>query len=234
MSVVNVIKNLSLVFLFAILALEGNAQMTIGLQGGGNLSTMDFTNNPDYKYTEVNYTKGFIGGLVIQFITEKHTGIQMELNYAQKGWVEIDTTFGKNLKNTNQMDYLELPILTHINMGAGNFRGLLNLGPYIGYALNRSYTITDEITGSSESHEYTFNKDLDNRIDFGLLVGFGFEYRFAFGKLATEARYAIGLGDVDKNKGSQAEVSQFRVIGVLLRYSIPLNRKSMESKTDPK
>ncbi len=234
MSETKVIKILYIVFFISILSLESNAQVTLGVQGGGNLSKMDFSYNPEYKYTKVNYTEGFIGGLVIQFLAEKHTGIEAEFNYAQKGWVEMDTTFGNNLKSRNKLDYVELPILTHINMGAGNFRGLFNLGPYIGYALNRRYTVTDENTGSSESHEYIFNKDSDNRIDFGLLVGFGFEYRFSFGKIATEARYSIGLGDLDKNKGSQAEVSQFRVLGVLLRYSVPLNAKAKESKKDQK
>ena len=80
--------------------------------------------------------------------------------------------------------------------------------------------------------EYTFDKDLDNRIDFGLLVGFGFEYRMSFGKLAVEARYSIGLGDIDKDKDSQSEVSQFRVLGIMARYSIPLNGKSATPKTD--
>ena len=229
----SVVKKLIVLFFLTALVFNSNAQVTIGVQGGGNLSTMSFDNNPEYKYTEVNYTQGFIGGLVLQFINVKHTGIQMEFNYSQKGWVEMDTTQGKNLKYNNRMDYLEFPILTHVNIGGGNFRGLLNLGPYLGYALNRSSQLTDLNTGSSESSNYTFDKDLDNRIDFGLLVGGGFEYRSSIGKIAVETRYSIGLGDIDKNKGNKSEVSQFRVLGVLVRYSIPLNANAAKAKTDP-
>ena len=206
--------------------------MTLGVQGGSNFSTMSFTNNPAYKYTEVNYVQGFIGGLVVQFIPNEHTGIQAEFNYSQKGWVEMDTTSGNNVKYQSKMDYLEFPILTHVNIGSGNFRGLFNLGPYIGYGLNRENTTSDLNAGTSVTEEYTFDKDLDNRIDFGLLVGFGFEYRMSFGKLAVEARYSIGLGDIDKDKDSQSEVSQFRVLGIMARYSIPLNGKSATPKKD--
>ena len=227
-----VVKFSSIFLLFTLLAWNSTAQVTVGIQGGGNLSTMDFANNVEYKYIEVKYTKGFIGGIVLQFISEKHTGIQAEFNFSQRGWVEMDTTSGNNLKYKNKMNYVEFPILTHVNIGGGKFRGLFNLGPYIGYALNRSYTETDVNTGSTTSFDYTFDKDLDNRIDFGLLVGFGFEYRSSFGKFATEARYSIGLGDIDKDKANQSEVSQYRILGVLVRYSIPLNGKSTKSKTD--
>ncbi|NJN27940.1 MAG: PorT family protein [Cyclobacteriaceae bacterium] len=214
----------------ALFAVDGVAQVTVGLHGGANFSRMDFTNNPEYKFTEIKAQSGFLGGVVVQFIPEKHAGLQAEFNYSQKGWIEMDTTMGKELQYKNKLDYVELPILTHINIGAGNFRGLLNLGPYLGYALNSSTKLTNLQTGTSQTTKHDFDNDKDNRIDFGLLLGFGFEYRLALGKLAIEARYSIGLGDLNKDKASQSEVSQFRVLGVLLRYSIPLQAR--ESKTD--
>jgi opacity protein-like surface antigen len=186
---------------------------------------MDFTNNPDYRFTEISYTQGFIGGLVVQFLGEKHAGVQFELNYTQRGWIEADTVGENNLKIKNKMDYIELPILTHVNIGGGKFRGLFNVGPYLGYALNRSITTKDENTGESEATKYTFNKDLDNRLDFGLLVGAGFEYRLNRSKLSAEARYSIGLGDINKDKIVESELSQFRIIAVLVRYTIPIGKR---------
>lgn len=197
-------------------------QFAIGFQGGSNLSQMDFTNNPEYRFTEINNSQGFIGGLVVQFVGEKHAGVQFELNYTQRGWIERDTVGTNNLKIENKMDYVEMPILTHINIGGGKFRGLFNLGPYLGYALNRSTSITDENTGNSSSTEYTFNNDIDNRIDFGILLGGGFEYRFERSKISAEARYSIGLGDISKVKVVQSELSQFRIVGILLRYTYQL------------
>ena len=185
---------------------------------------MDFTNNADYKFTEINYSQGFIGGVVVQFLGEKHAGVQFELNYSQRGWVETDTIGDNNIRYKNKMDYLELPILTHVNIGGGNFRGLFNLGPYLAYALNRSTTITDKNTGQSETNDYTFNKDLDNRLDFGLLLGAGFEYRLKKSKISVEARYTIGLGDINKDKVVKSELSQFRVLAILVRYTIPLGK----------
>jgi hypothetical protein len=57
----------------------------VGLQGGNNLSKMSFTNNQDYRFTEIDNQQGFIGGLVVQFLGEKHAGVQAEINYSQRG-----------------------------------------------------------------------------------------------------------------------------------------------------
>ncbi len=217
-------KKLFIFLLFLFILDKVNAQFHIGIQGGSNLSTMDFTNNLEYKFTEVNYTQGFIGGLVVQFINEKHTGVQAEINYSQKGWSENDTIGSNNLKYINKVSYIEMPIMTHINMGGGNFRGLFNIGPYIAYAISAKKSVKDLNTGSEESLDYTFNSDTDNRLDYGLMAGGGFEYRFPFGKLAAEARYTIGLGNINKVKAQESEVSQFRVISVLVRYTVPLNK----------
>lgn len=217
-------KKLFIFLLFLFILDKVNAQFHIGIQGGSNLSTMDFTNNLEYKFTEVNYTQGFVGGLVVQFINEKHTGVQAEINYSQKGWSENDTIGSNNLKYINKVSYIEMPIMTHINMGGGNFRGLFNIGPYIAYAISAKKSVKDLNTGSEESIHYPFNSDTDNRLDYGLMAGGGLEYRFPFGKLAAEARYTIGLGNINKVKARESEVSQFRVISVLVRYTVPLNK----------
>ena len=217
-------KLLSVLLFIVCSYIQVYSQVTIGLQGGSNLSQMDFTNNSEYKFTEIKYAQGFIGGFVLQYLGEKHAGVQFELNYSQRGWVEMDTIGANNLRIKNKMDYLEIPILTHINMGGGKFRGVFNLGPYIAYALNRSITETDEDTGASETIDYTFDSELDNRLDFGLLLGAGFEYRLRKSKLTAEARYTVGLGDINKDKAVESEVSQFRIVAVLVRYTFQVGK----------
>lgn len=219
-------KIISIIILLTVLHVEAKAQFSIGIQGGSNLSKMDFTNNPEYRFTEVNYTQGFIGGFVVQYLNDKHAGVRVEFNYTQRGWNENDTTADNNLKFKNQINYIEMPILTHVNIGGGKLRGLFHIGPYIAYAVSAKKSVKDLNSGSEESSDYTFNSDTDNRLDFGLMTGGGMEYRFPFGKFAAEARYTIGLGDINKIKIQKSELSQFRVISVLLRFTIPLIKPS--------
>lgn len=217
--------NKLLLFLLCLFFLhEASAQFSVGIQGGGNLSKMDFANNTNYVHTEINYTQGFIGGVVVQFLNEKHAGVQAEFNYTQRGWIENDTIGDNNLKYKNRINYIEMPIMTHVNIGGGKLRGLFNVGPYIAYAVSAEKSVKDLNSGSEESSDYTFNSDTDNRLDFGLSTGGGFEYRFSFGKFAAEARYTFGLGDINKVKKLQSELSQFRIISVLVRFTMPLTK----------
>jgi len=209
------------------------AQFSIGLQGGANLSRMDFTNNPDYRYTEINDQQGLVGGIVLQFMGNKHTGVQAEFNYTQRGWIENDTTGVDDLKYKNQMDYIEIPILSRITIGGKRLKGIFNIGPYLGFGLNRTITTENITTGSSESIEYVFDSKKDNQFDFGLMAGGGIEYQLNFGKIAAEARYTVGLGDINKEKTYQSEVSQFRIISILLRYTFSLGKQKPNPETDP-
>ncbi len=210
------------------LPLLASAQFSIGFQGGGNLSKMDFTNNQEYTYTEIDNKQGFTGGIVLQFLGEKHAGVQAEFNYSQRGWIENDTSGVEYFRYKNKMDYLEMPIISHINIGGGKLRGVFNIGPYVGYALNRSITTENVDTGTSETTEYSFDNKRDNQFDFGLIVGGGMEYRLKVGKITAEARYTVGLGDINKEKIYQSELSQFRIITILARYTFPL----IKPKTD--
>ncbi len=223
-------KKLILFLLSLFFAVEANAQFLIGIQGGSNFAKMDFTNNQEYKFTKVNYNQGFIGGVVIQYLNEKHAGIQGELNFTQRGWSENDTIGDNNLKYNNSFNYLELPMLTHVNIGGGKLRGLFNLGPYIAYAISAKKSVKDLNTGIESSTDYTFDSNTDNRLDYGLAIGAGMEYRFSFGKFAAEARYTFGLGDFNKVKIQQSELSQSRVIAVLVRFTVPLVKPETDQK----
>lgn len=233
LSIFKMIKNLCLVVVLLLSFAGAQAQVYLGFQGGVNASKMSFTNNVDYNFIEIGYERGFIGGLVFQYLGDKHAGLQIEGNYSQRGWVVNDTTSGNVTDTINRMNYIEMPILTHINIGSGKLRGLFQLGPYLGYALNRETTVRNTDTGAEETQSYEFDNDKDGRVDFGLITGAGFEYRLPFGKFAVEARYLIGLGDVDKVKSTQSEVSQFRVACILVRFTVPLRKENPTPTINP-
>lgn len=85
-------------------------------------------------------------GLTARYISEKYfsmiCGIQMELNYSQRGWKEVyEDETGDTYHRA--MNYLELPILAHLAFGKDEGNGLrfiVNLGPQFGYLLNEKET----------------------------------------------------------------------------------------------
>ena len=70
------------------------------------------------------------------------------------------------------------------------------MGFFTGYAL--SSTETFFYPGGSETNEYIFDPDRDNRIEYGLQGGGGFKRQFGFGVLQLEGNFIFTLNSVYK------------------------------------
>lgn len=207
------------------------AQTSLGLHGGVNFAKMDFTRNPDFRGVEIQMRQGFQFGVFYRLMSRQLTGIAFELNYSQQGWNEgVDTTAATRYQR--QIDYITLPLLTHFNIGKDRFRVLIEIGPYVGYAMQSSEIIVNNNTGAAESLPYEYSEELDNRIDFGLIIGGGFEYHLGAVAFQGVARYGYGLGNIFQKRGDAAELSQNRVITVMAGIVIPLRKTSATPRTD--
>lgn len=110
-----------IVLTFAAVSLPALAQIgelrnniAVGVNGGMNFSNVSFT--PKIKQKTTN---GMTGGLTVRYISEKYfamiCGLQMELNYSQRGWTEL---IEENTDTySREMNYLEIPFLAHLAFG---------------------------------------------------------------------------------------------------------------------
>jgi hypothetical protein len=210
--------------------IDARAQWAVGLRSGANLSTMDFTDNPEYRLEGPTYIEGFHGGLVLQYISQPHLGIQFELNYSQQGWGDkLDTA--TNTKYRRRINYIQLPFLAHAYIGKRKFRMNFDLGPYGAYALSSREYLKDETSGQETSEAYGFDKDDDNRLDYGLIAGAGFEYKFGYSTILATVRYALGFGNISNVRTTESETSQNRVLSISVGY---LYMFGEEKKPKPK
>lgn len=169
------------------------------------------------------------GGFAIRYISEKNLGLIGEINYSQQGWSEEfekdSKTAGKNYGHTHQLNYIEVPILTHIYFG-NKARFFLNLGPKLSFLVSEKETISPSLAGYLNStpeanrgfRSAHMQKDAERKFDYGLLVGGGLELRSGIGHFALEGRYYLGLGDIYKIKKGMLDRSANRVISVKLTY----------------
>lgn len=133
------------------------------------------------------------GGIALRYIAEKNVGIQAELSYSQRGWTESSSSSESFSK---QIDYIELPLLTHIYIGREKTRFFIQLGPKIRYAIQEKNTNT--YTNSTEHQHIT---PIENSFDYSLLGGIGLEIRTKkIGYFQLETRYDFGIGDVYSNR----------------------------------
>lgn len=176
------------------------AEIYVGIHGGVVASTMSWA--PKVAGTsriEQATILGGNGGLVFRYSKHKCCGLQLELDYMQRGWrekieVEETQTFGYY---NRRLDYLELPFLMHIYFGKKSWRGFFNLGPQIGYCLHESSSGVQHPTDTVQYHP------LDNPFDWGIAGGVGFYCRTEkAGVFQLEARFNYSLGDAFSNKKS--------------------------------
>ena len=162
-------------------------EYAVGIRGGATASWVSFsptvTANPLY---------GFQAGGVFRYISGKYFGVQVEANFTQRGWTEKVETY----KYTHQLNYIEVPFMSHIWFGRNTFRWFFNLGPSISYMIDDKVNST--VPDALQQARYTL--DVKNRFDYAIVVGTGFEFNTKrAGIYQLEARYSFGLGDMFPN-----------------------------------
>lgn len=168
----------------------------VGAQGGYMASMVYFS--PSVRQQPLKCYLGPTAGLVFRYAGHKVCGVQVELNYMQRGWQELDSEGGKGYRR--QLDYIEMPLLWHLYFG-NKFRGFLNLGPQIGYLVHEQQNdlsplpqAWEEGTSSKTAHQYA---KAEKPFDWGLAGGLGMYYRSKYaGVYQLEARFNYSLGSV--------------------------------------
>lgn len=199
-------------------------EFSFGLSGGTLFSEIDFV--PRVAQTSHN---GISIGVSSKYVSEKHLGIIAELNFSQRGWAEDFIDINTDFMYSRTMNFLELPLLTHIYFG-DKVKFIFNIGPQV------SYMLSDKAEMNSALSEYlndypNINPDgppigiqykaIDNKFDYGLLGGLGIEFSTPLGDFDLEGRYYFGLGDSfinDKSSSTNFSRSAHRYFQGKLTY----------------
>lgn len=207
---------------------EQRYNLAVGINGGMNLSSATFS--PSIRQQNL---PGINGGITARYISEKYLkaicGLQLELNFAQRGWDEYYQDY-PTLSYTRTMNYLEVPMLMH--MAFGRDRGVqffVHLGPQIAFLLGDSEKQDGDwegtlATGASlvtEQH----GKPIDNCFDYGITGGLGLELRTRAGNFLVEGRYYYALSDFyGSTKKDYFSRSAHGVITAKITYLFDLSR----------
>ncbi|MBQ8889138.1 MAG: PorT family protein [Bacteroidaceae bacterium] len=202
---------------------EVRNNLAVGINGGLNMSKVDFS--PSIKQNSLN---GMSFGVTARYISEKYfkmlCGIQVELNYSQRGWDE-KIEDGSNNTYSRTMNYLEIPLLAHLAFGKDatdrGVRFFLNLGPQFGLFLSEKEEMSDNWDVSARPNGVTqqYGKMVENKFDYGIVGGGGLEVSTGIGHFLLEGRYYYGLSDFYKStKKDEFGRSGHSYIGVRLTY----------------
>lgn len=190
------------IFLALMLPTVAFAQWRVGVNAGADYNHYSINTQfqSDYQYKD---RWGATLGIMGQYDFNDWLGVRAELDWTQKNYrmkrPVAGTTDYKYINN-----YLQLPVMASFSFGGEKIRGFFNGGIYTGYWLNSSRKGTDYNSFSDLHYDFSekveFNKDRDQRWDFGFVGGAGLEYRFAKHWAAqVELRYYHSTVSVQKD-----------------------------------
>jgi hypothetical protein len=187
-----------LAFLLSLVASSAFAQpmLTYGAKGGVTLANISIEDDDECCDMKVG---GAFGGFVDIGINDR-VSIQPELLFAMKG--AKDEEFGQTAKiNVN---YIDIPILVKGKFPTGG-----RVQPFITVGPSMNFRLSAKIKEGGQEDDI---KDEVESLDFSVVLGGG----IAVGPATVEARYDLGLKDVDKESGSV----KTRTILVLVGFGV--------------
>lgn len=199
-------KKILIVFVFALfVSLQSNAQagFRLGLKGGLNFASLDSD-------ADVNSRTGFHAGAFATIKLAKFA-IQPEIIYSSQGANFEVPSFDDIESNFN---YLNIPIMLKLYLIGG-----LNLqvGPQFGFLLNAESddNVLEDIIGDATGGEVSDLKDAYKGSDVSLGIGAGIDLPFG---LTADARYNLGLSEIDDNSVLDATKNQVFQISIGYRF----------------
>ncbi len=189
----------------------------VGLSGGMQLSRYQFVPT-----VQQNQHLGTHFGALTRIDLEKGASIEIGLNYVQTGWTERfdEDTTGKAYRR--DINYLEMPILSHLYLENKLARVFVNAGPFIGYYLGDNSSIQG--TGFSEQQQTRHALPIKNKIAWGLTGGPGVSIKLGNRhRIELEGRIQYDFQDIWSTRredpyGGSAELR----FGASLRYLFKL------------
>jgi hypothetical protein len=208
--------------LVALAAPEGvRAQGTMGLKGGLNVSTLsvDDPANPDLGFDSQT---DFVVGAFLQCASSGWFALQAEALYSQNG----AKTRGEDPEVKLNLNYLRVPVLLMARLASREspMYPILYAGPQV--AFETRCQVTGEQDGDSVSfgcEDPELGDPLETKsIEFGLVFGGGLEILFSRLTAQLDARYNLGLTNLNAAANSSEVSVKNRGWSFMLGLGLPL------------
>ena len=197
----------SLTFILILFSTVANGQWYIGGKAAAAFSKY----KSKTQWTEVA-NGGYAAGLTAFRQIKSNLGMNIELEYIQKGYYhKVCNTITDRL-NTN---YLEIPVMIDYSFpipSVKNFKVHITLGAYGAYWLSGKYKTQGF---DVQTEDFNFEKNSASHFDFGPSAGARIEYILMNGSFSLDIRFEKGLVDLEKRTNDNtSNTNQSMIIGI--------------------
>jgi len=228
-----IIKLLPLLFCFVTLSFASAQKNNLGFKTGlafGTFGNVDEEEIAGELEGELGNILGVQFGALYEIRISNKFSIQPEVNFRPKGFKftgteEIDG-FDFKVKTKFVVNYLDVPILAKYNFGdPKEILIYITAGPSFAYAMNAHQVA--RLTGLGQTNKERQAADLDelayNRYEASVSLGTGFEAPMDYGSLFFDARYLLGLTNLNK-EGGRENANYNRGFGFTMGYKVSLDQ----------
>lgn len=171
-----------------------------GIKGGLNIATLR-VDGDDF---DPSSRTGIAAGGFLEIDPIGPLAVQAEVLYSQKG-AEFEI-LGQTAKST--ADYIEIPVVVKLG---------LPLVPTISYHVHAGPAFAFKVSEDTESaFANASDEDAFKSTDFGAVIGFGLEFEALISKVTVDARYTLGLTNVNNDEADDAIDIKNGVVSVLV------------------
>ena len=199
----------------------GAQEITLGVKGGLNVSNLSVS-DPDDSEAGFDSQTDFRVGAFAQFALGRVFAIQPELFYSQEGAKSRDSDPAVKLN----LNYFEIPLLLMARLASREspMYPILYAGPSV--AFQSRCQVTGEQDGASVSFDCDdplFEGEVQTKkTDFGLVFGGGFEILYARLTIQLDARYNLGLTNLNDSENSDEVSVRSRGWAFTLGLGVPI------------
>ena len=172
------------------------AQTTIGVKGGVNISSVD-TNITDISEL-VDSKTGFVGGGFVTLGLGSLFALQPELLYSQKGF-QVEEGGQSAQLGTN---YIEIPVLLKAQFKLAMLRPAVYAGPVVSFETGCTVSVSDISVDCSDDESFVDRK----KNEWGAVFGANLDFILGPVILILDARYQLGLTNLADVPDSDEEV----------------------------
>jgi len=180
---------------------------TLGLKGGLNVSTLSIE-DPAQPDLGVESQSGLVLGAFLECGGESWFALQGEVNYSQNG----AKVWAGSSASRIDLDYIRVPVLIMARIGhsESTLYPLVYAGPQLAFQVSCGVEAdSDGVSQSYDCDSEELEDPLETRnVEFGLVFGGGVEYLFGGFKMELDARYNLGLSNM--NGGTDASVASLK------------------------
>lgn len=183
----------------------------IGAHGGFMASRFSFVPSVRQRLHQ-----GWVGGLVARYDVERGASMQLEVNYQRTGWRERFDAEG--VSYSRDLDYVDVPLLTHLALDLGGAQVFVHAGPFVGYQLSETGRVTgeDQLT---DQDRLRHGLNTSSRFFWGLGGGPGIHIPLGRQAIELEGRFVYGLGNIFSTERTAPYVQSGEMrFGVTLNY----------------